>query len=133
MRLRYWLLSLLVIVFFSSSFSQDNSSDLIVGDWYLINEKSLEKQDTLLFQKQLIGSSFHLWSFKSGSALRVSNGRIRENNPNAKCFASVLHYKWSIENGGKGQVLLLSFGDKTDKYSIHQISKEKLVLIVFQP
>jgi len=129
-RIRKISLVTLFIIVLTHISGQNIETDNIIGSWYLLNPTYLELGDTLIFQKDVKGSYFNLWDFRANNTLTISTGKIRDNNPQAKCFSKVLHYKWTFIDLNKPSPRLeISMGKKSNLFSVSQSDNEKLRLI----
>ena len=130
MHIRKKLFIVLFTIILANVSGQIPDRDKIIGSWYLLNPTLLEFSDTLVFRKDMTGNTFSIWNFKDNNTLTISSGTIRDNNPKAKCFSGVLHYKWTyINSDDESARLEVSMGNKTNLYSVSNLDNEKLKLI----
>ena len=122
------LLKLLLILISVSAHSQSNNLLLENSLWYQQNVYLLDDNDTILLKPQITNYSFKLWQFKKNSLI-ISNGTLRQNNPSAKCFSSVKHYRWELIEETGNQKLLVSLGDSIRLYEIVYSDSTMLRLI----
>lgn len=119
----------LMILLLSVSGQTPNEA-IILGDWYLLNPNLIESNDTLVFNRELVGEVFTIWSFKADNTLLISSGTIRKNNSKAKCFSGVTHHKWEIRSAKEfNHVLEIHFGNQKTLYQLLELSLNRLEVV----
>ena len=124
------LTTCITITLLANIAGQSTNDNKIIGNWYLLNPNLIETNDTLLFERELMGNIFSIWHFSENKALTISTGSLRGNSSQAKCFSGVLHYKWLITGSNKQALRLeISMGEKTDLYDLFYLDTENLKLV----
>jgi len=96
-----------------------NKTD-IYGHWFLMDKKSGNYIDTMIFKREMADSSFNRWSFSKNDTLSISSGYTKIfNDYKYEIVDAHSQYRWSFEiYNDKKTSLILSKNNKIDYYSI---------------
>jgi hypothetical protein len=129
------LIVIIQILFLTNIMAQQDSTDLIIGDWYAKNfgSKDIKINDTILFDTTKIeckdtNCDFLKWTLKSRGDFEYSTSRNREAYDGRQGILSVKgkNRKWGIVK--KSLDLVISGDNSIATYRLVRISKSQLIV-----